>query len=119
MDARVEKIPAAWQPFTPRGVAAFGSAPWCRLLLLQMVCALLTAGAVVWFLHESWFPVIEKAINQLPEEGEIRFGTLDWRGDLLAPLAENQFLALTVDSKHSGSARSPAQIQFEFGSADA
>jgi hypothetical protein len=74
---------------------------------------------VFWFVHQAWFPVIEKAINQLPAEGEIRSARLDWRGgDSPVRLAENPFLALSVDLDHTGGARSPADVQVEFGRAD-
>src|SRR5687767_9056439 len=43
-------LPAAWQPITFRGVAAFAGAKLGRLLLVQLIVALLTAGAVGWFL---------------------------------------------------------------------
>ena len=118
MDASVEKSCSAWQPFTPRGVAAFARASWRRLLLVQFVCALVAAAAVIGFLQQSWFPVIEQAINQLPSEGEIRAQRLNWRGDSPVSLAENRFLAITVDLNHTGGVRSPAHVQFEFGHAD-
>ena len=118
MDASVEKSCSAWQPFTPRGVAAFGRASWRRLLLVQFVCALIAAGAVVGFLQQSWFPVIEQAISQLPSEGEVRSQSLNWRGDSPVSLAENRFLAITVDLNHSGGVRSPAHVQVEFGHTD-
>jgi len=116
VDASVEKSYSAWQPFTPPGVATFARASWRRLLLVQFVCALLAASAVVGFLHQSWFPVIEQAINQLPSEGEIRSQRLNWRGDSPVSLAENRFMAITVDLNHTGGARSPAHVQVEFGS---
>lgn len=112
------KKPLAWQPFTWRGVAAFAHARLGRLLLVQLVVALLAAAAVVGFLHECWFPVIREAIEHLPAEGQIRQGKLDWYGDSPAPLAENRFLGLAVDLLHEGEARSPAHVQAEFGRTD-
>ena len=114
----MEKSCRAWQPFTPSGVAAFARASWRRLLLVQFVCALVAAGAVIGFLQQSWFPVIEQAINQLPSQGEIRAQRLNWRGDSPVSLAENRFLAITVDLNHSGGVRSPAHVQVEFGHTD-
>ncbi len=35
---------AAWEPFTPRGVAAFAGAGFGRLLLVQFIVALLAAA---------------------------------------------------------------------------
>jgi len=118
MDAPLEKRQIAWQPLTARGVATFAYASWRRLLLVQLVCALLNAATVFWFVHQAWFPVIERAINQLPAEGKIRSTRLDWRGDSPVGLAENPFLSLLVDLDHTGGARSPAHVQVEFGRAD-
>jgi hypothetical protein len=118
MDSSVETPSFAWQPLTPRGVAAFARAPLGRLLAVQLAVALLAAATVVWFLHQAWFPAIRRAINQLPEQGEIRAGNLDWRGHSPARLSEERFLSITVDLKHEGQARSPAQIQVELGQSD-
>lgn len=118
MEAPDDKPPFAWQPLTPQGVAAFAAAPLGRLLVVQFIFALLAAAAVVWFLHKDWFPTITEAIRQLPVEGEIRSGSLDWHGEPSARLAEGRFLAVTVDLEHSGATRSPAHVQVEFGRAD-
>ena len=108
----------AWQPLTPRGVAAFACAPVGRLLLVQFIFAVFAAAAAVWFLHAAWFPTIREAIEHLPERGEIRSGMLDWPGDSAQSLAEGDFLAVAVDLDHRGSIRSPAHIQIEFGRHD-
>ena len=79
MNESVEKAQFAWQPLTVRGVAAFARAPLGRLLLVQFMVALLAAGTIVWFLHKAWFPQISEAIRQLPLQGELRAGRLDWR----------------------------------------
>jgi hypothetical protein len=119
LNAVANKPPVAWQPLTPRGVAAFGRARLGRLLLAQFVVALLAAGATIWFLHRDWFPAISQAINKLPAEGEIRRGRLEWAGPSHQWLAENRWLALTVDLEHAGNVRSPADVEVEFGRADA
>lgn len=118
MNESVEKAPVAWQPLTLRGMAAFACAPLRRLLLVQFIVALLAAASVVWFLHHAWFPTIGEAISQLPPQGELRSGRLDWQGSTPSRLAEGQFLALIVDLDHAGEARSPAQVQVEFGRTD-
>jgi hypothetical protein len=68
--------------------------------------------------QKAWFPTIGEAIRQLPQEGEIRFGRLDWPGASPTLLAEGRFLAFVVDLDHIGAARSPAQVQVEFGRED-
>lgn len=110
--------PKAWQPLTSRGVAAFAYAPWGRLLLVQFIFALLAAVAVVWFLRTAWFPTIHHAVQNLPDQGEMKSGKLIWHANSPELLAEGQFLAFDVDTNHSGTLRSPAQIQVEFGRDD-
>ena len=105
----------AWEPLTPRGVAAFARASLSRLLLVQFIVALLSAAAVVWFLDDGCFSTISAAIQNLPATGEIRSGKLDWQGDSPQLLAEGKFLALDVDLDRSGRIHSPANVQVEFG----
>jgi hypothetical protein len=110
------KEPAfAWEPITPRGVAAFARASFERLLVVQAVVALLAAAAVVWGLSSGIFPTINAAIAALPDSGQIRSGTLDWHDDSPTMLAEGKLLAFSVDLDHGGSLRSPADFQLEFG----
>ena len=110
--------PAAWQPLTPRGVAAFARAPLMRLLLVQFIFALAAAMAVVWFLRTAWFPTIRAAVENLPAQGEMRSGKLEWAGDSPQLLAEGHFLAFVVDTNHTRQLLSPAQIQVELGRDD-
>ncbi len=105
----------AWQPITPQGVADFAHAPWRRLLLVQILVALLVGCGVAWFAHDGYFTVISDAIVHLPETGEIRNGQLKWNGETPTVLAKNTFLALTVDLEHGGRLRTTSHIQFEFG----
>ncbi|MEI9863575.1 MAG: hypothetical protein WDN00_03270 [Limisphaerales bacterium] len=105
----------AWEPFTPRGVAAFAHASLGRLLLVQIIVTLIGAMSVVWFLNDSIFPVIKAAVQNLPAAGEIRSAKLDWQGVSPALLAEGRFLALDVDLDHSGKINSTSDVQIEFG----
>jgi hypothetical protein len=105
----------AWEPVTPRGVAAFARASFERLFVMQSVIALLAAAAVVWILSDGIFPTIDATISQLPDIGEIHAGKLDWRADSPVLLAEGKILACSVDLEHGGALRSPADFQFEFG----
>ena len=115
-----EPAPAAfaWQPLTPRGVAAFATASLGRLGLVQLIVALLAATTVVWFLHSAWFPTVQEAIEKLPARGDIHGGQLDWHGDNPALLAEGLFLSFVVDLNHGGEAGHAAHVQVELGKAD-
>jgi hypothetical protein len=105
----------AWEPFTPRGVAAFARAGLGRLLLVQFIVALLAAAVIAWFADNDCFPAIGTAIQKLPAAGEIRSGNLDWRGRSPELLADGRFLAFDVDLDHSAQIRSTADVQVEFG----
>jgi len=105
----------AWEPITPRGVAAFARASFERLFVAQAVVALLAAAAVTWLLSDGIFPTIDAAVAELPDSGEIHGGKLDWRDDSPVLLAEGRIIALSVDLNHGGALRSPADFQFEFG----
>jgi hypothetical protein len=105
----------AWEPVTPRGVAAFARASLERLVIVQAIFALIAAGAVGWLLSDGVFPTIDSAIAQLPETGSIHGGQLDWREDSPVILAESGILAVSVDVAHTGTLHSPADFQVEFG----
>lgn len=108
----------AWEPLTPRGVGAFAGASSRRLLLVQLLVALLAATSVVWFLEQAWFPVVRRAIQQLPAEGEISDGQLIWEGNTPVQLDGNRNLGLAVDLYHSGRLGRVAELQVEFGRHD-
>jgi len=114
MSASAES-PFAWEPITPRGVAAFARADLSRLLLVQFIVALLAAATVAWSLNHDYFPTVTAAIQKLPAAGEINSGRLNWHGDPAQSLAEGKFLALDVDLQHSGQIISIADVQVEFG----
>lgn len=118
MTSTAQSLPRAWEPLSPRGVAAFAKGTLGRLLLVQCVIALLAAGTVVWFLAAVWFPVVRAAIQQLPAQGEIRDGQLVWPGDSPVQLAGNHLLGVAVDLNHGGQLARDAQIQVEFGRRD-
>ncbi len=108
-------VRTAWEPVTPRGVAAFAHARLGRLLLVLLIVALLVGGVVAWLLRGGFFPTVTTAIEQLPAEGAVRQATLDWRGTSPQLLADGRFLSLAVDLDHTGEVRSLAHFQFEFG----
>src|SRR5690348_7776340 len=105
----------AWEPFTPRGIAAFAGAGLGWLLLVQFIVALLAAGVAVWFINNNCFTVINTAVQKLPAAGEIRSGKLDWPGRSPELLARGRFLALDVDLDHTGQFSQSADVRIEFG----
>ena len=105
----------AWEPVSPRGVAAFARASFERLFVVQSIFALMAAAAVTWLLAAKLFPTVDAAIDNLPATSVIERGKLSWPDDTPKLLAEGHFLAFSVDLQHSGNLRSPAHFQFEFG----
>jgi hypothetical protein len=108
----------AWQPITPRGVAAFAGAKIGRLLIVQLFVAALAAGAVCWFLAGAWFPIVKKAIRQLPETGGITNAILTSPRTGSEPLAQNRFVAFSVDPRAETGADVPTDILITFRRAE-
>lgn len=104
----------AWEPITPRGVSAFARATIGRLWLVQFIFAFLAAAVVMWCLYQGYCPIIREAIEQMPPEGAIRSGRLEWGGESPRLLAEGRFLAFSVDADRASDLRSPAHVQVEF-----
>lgn len=107
-------LPVAWQPFTPRGVAAFSQATFNRLFLIQLVTALIAAGTVVWFLSSAWVPLIRMAIQALPETGAIENQHLQTPLTGLVPLAASRHLGLVVNVGGVEATDSGADVRVEF-----
>ncbi|MGC3958003.1 MAG: hypothetical protein QM813_08710 [Verrucomicrobiota bacterium] len=106
--------PTAWQPLTPKGVAAFAYAPLRRLLLVQFIVAIAVAVGVALLCYDRYVPVIEAAIEKLPASSQVRQQQFDWRGNSPVVLAENRFLSLMVDLDRTGQLRPVAHAQLEF-----
>jgi hypothetical protein len=105
----------AWQPFTPRGVARFAGASFTRLLLVELVFALLAAAVVTWCVRVAWCGTVTQAIEALPERGEIRAGRLEWTDEAPRLLADGRCLSVVVDLEHGGTLRGAAHVQVELG----
>lgn len=108
------KPPLAWQPLTPRGVAAFAPATCNRILLVQLIVALLAGATILWFLSTGWFPTVREAIQQLPETGAIQGLELHSPRESASPLAESRFLAFIVNVADGGNTPSRADLRVEF-----
>ena len=108
------KPPAAWVPLTPRGVAAFATATFNRVLLVVLIVALLAASTISWFVATAWFPLVREAIRQLPESGSMRDRKLLSPHPTPEPLAESRFLALVLNVTDEGDTPSRADVCVEF-----
>lgn len=107
-------LPPAWQPLTPRGIAAFAVARFGRLLLVQAVVALLLTVSVIWFLATGWFPAIRQAIRQLPDTGQIQNRELISPRTSTAPLSEGRLLSLVMDVDSTGTPNLATDLRAEF-----
>jgi hypothetical protein len=107
-------LPSAWQPLTPRGVAAFSRASIGRLFLVQFIIALLAVGSVIWFLATILFPTVREAIRQLPDTGLIQDQQLSSPRTVTVPLVENQFLTFVVDVDGTGTPSLASDLSIEF-----
>jgi hypothetical protein len=87
----------AWQPLTPRGVAAFAQATTRRLVIVQFIVAAMVVASLLWFLQAAWAPVLTDAMRALPESGSIRAGELDFHGTS-GTLAANARLGFSVEA---------------------
>jgi|GEM_PF-256080 len=118
IDETVPEVPKpfAWQPFTFGGVAAFGSASWGRLLIIQLLIAALVGASTVWFMDRNFTPVIWESIRKLPEGVSIRDGQMMGIPSML--LAEQKFLSIAVDLDKNNEVGQSADLQIEFHRTD-
>jgi hypothetical protein len=106
-----EKGASAWQPFTPRGVAAFANASFARLMVLELVVALTAAFVVIWFINANYSPTILEAIQNLPDEAALQHGKLTNISSRV--LIEKKFLSVVVDLEQSGQLGKIADFQLD------
>jgi hypothetical protein len=114
MSAAVEGAagpPAAWQPLTFGGVAAFAGARLGRLLAAELVTAMMVAACIVWFLHRTYCPVILRAIQQMPETARVANGTLQGVPDTV--IAESKFLAIAATPQPAREIGQDADLQIQ------
>ncbi len=114
MNEQLPKPTSPWQPLTFGGVAAFAHGTPLRILMVALVFALIVAGSVVWFLAMAWCPALEQAIGQLPEQGQIRRGQLEWLGAPQTVLSEGSFLSIAVDMEDGEGTGPMADLQLKF-----
>lgn len=99
------------------GVARFAAASLWRLLMVELVFALMVAATVVWFVQQAWVPVIGKTIKQMPPTGEIRGGRLDWPSGTVLQQA-GPFMRIAVRPGGFTNVEESADLVLAFGSSD-
>lgn len=112
--AGAQVMPAAWQPLTFTGVAAFAFTRIGRLILWQFIVAGITAAAMLWFLRTNWYPVVSEAIARLPDQGLIQNQQLSVPLGGTTVLAENSFLAFIADPEGEGTPTLSTDLRIEF-----
>jgi hypothetical protein len=108
----------AWQPLTPSGLARFASVKPGRVLVVQFVFAVMACAVIMRIFYATWIPVMNKAVRELPMQGEIRNGRLAMENAAPRILAENRFFGLAIDPRHAGEARTAAHVDAELGARD-
>jgi hypothetical protein len=107
---------AAWQPLTFRGVAASAGARLTRLLLLELLAAVLVSVTIVWFLHRNYAPIVLQAIQNMPETARIAGGRLQGVPQTL--ISESKFLAIAVTPDLTASIGQGADLQIQLRPSD-
>ncbi len=96
------------------GAAAFAGAKLSRVLLVQLVFAVIVAACFMAFLAVAWVPVIREAAHELPEDGAmIREEKLHWPDKEARVLSENSRLAIIVDPADEDGLGRVADLQIE------
>jgi hypothetical protein len=102
----------AWQPFTFGGVAAFATAPLRRLLLVQIIVAVIASASITWFIAKGYGTVISRTIEQLPETAAIEAGTIT---GINSPItAETKFVSVQIDTGDEPQFTEASDLQIEF-----
>src|SRR5262245_40770895 len=83
-------------PLTFGGVAGFGRATLRRTLVTALAFAVLDALLVLGAFDLGWLPVIDDAVDALPETGQIRGRALRWEHESPRVLAVSPLLQIVV-----------------------
>jgi len=108
----------AWQPFTFGSVAAFARATGGRTLAVAVAFAILDALLVFGAFELGWLPVLDAAVEALPESGEIRAQELHWNREDATVLAGSRLLQLVVDGNATGAFGHEADLRLELRRSD-
>jgi hypothetical protein len=108
--------PAAWQPLTFGGVAAFAGARLGRLLVVQLLTAVFFSATLIWFLQRSYSPIILQAIQKMPESVRLAGGRL--QGVPRTLISESRFLAIALTPESGGEIGQGADLQVQLRPTD-
>jgi hypothetical protein len=100
----------AWQPLTPRGIAAFAHASGARSFSVQFIVASIVVATCLWFVSHQLFPVITDAIQALPGESAVQNGRWITTNDTPRRLAGNRWLEIILDRDHRGGITGAADL---------
>lgn len=104
----------AWQPFTFGGLAAFARARLGRLLLAELLAALVSGGCVVFFLQWAYVPIIAQTIQKMPETARISRGHLVGIGAPIITESKLLAIAFTPETSEPIGQSADVQVQFRF-----
>ncbi len=102
------------QPLTPGGAAAFAGASLTRLFVVQLLFALGSAVAVLFFVTTNVSPVIGDLIRQIPEEAVMSRGEIIGLG-AAKPAAAAAFLSVSLSATAAVVPDRPADLDVRFG----
>ncbi|MGA2751123.1 MAG: hypothetical protein ABSG59_20335 [Verrucomicrobiota bacterium] len=108
--------PTAAQPFTFGGVAAFANPRLGRLMLIELLVAVVFGTTLVWFVQRRYFPVIVQAIQRMPETARLEQGRLEGVPQTL--ICESKFLAIAVTPDAALDIGQGADLQFQLRQTD-
>lgn len=106
--------PGAWQPVTGSGLARFADAGTGRTLGFVAAFALAASLVLGWTLLTAWWPVVDRAIGELPEQGPtLARGRLGWPGAPARILADSPHLGIAVRPDDRSPPGRTADLQVE------
>ncbi len=103
--------PFAWQPLTPGGVARFARATLGRVLLVELIVAVIVGLAMAWLLRRTWAPAIAQAAHSMPDSARIQNGRLTGVSDAI--VSQTKFLAIAVAPTETAEVGQSADLQVQ------
>jgi hypothetical protein len=96
-------------------VASFAQDSYGRVLTVAALVGLVVAIAAAVLCSNGCFPVVTTAVNRLPAQGEVQDGRLHWPTTNAVTLAENPYLALSVDPTGRANFGQSTDVRVVFG----